>query len=273
MAMETAGEYQKLQTEGKYQLEADIPTVPLNEIGKRGIRRLDGYDKAIGEAMYTRDVQVPGMLYARVLMSPHARARIKRMDTSKAEALPGVRAVIRYDDPEVKDRVLNGSFFGPEWVCPEFSGFAIKPEHPVLGDQAWYEGQPCGVAVAADSEDISIEALRLIDVEWEDLPFVLDQEEALKPDAPMLRPGADTNLLPAWVPAKTEKGDVEEGFREADKVIEFKARRNAHTWAGAEAANVVVRWRGENLEIWLHQQQHYHAKTLISEWLNLLYRF
>jgi xanthine dehydrogenase molybdenum-binding subunit len=269
MAMETAGEYQKLQTEGKYQLEADIPTVPLNEIGKRGIRRLDGYDKAIGEAMYTRDVQVPGMLYARVLMSPHARARIKRMDTSKAEALPGVRAVIRYDDPEVKDRVLNGSFFGPEWVCPEFAGFAIKPERPVLGDQAWYEGQPCGMAVAADSEDIAIEALRLIDVEWEDLPFVLDQEEALKPDAPILRPRADTNLLPAWVPAKTEKGDVEKGFREADKVIEFKARRNAHTWAGAEAASVVVRWRGENLEMWLHQQQPYHAKTLISEWLNI----
>jgi len=269
MAMETAGEYQKLQTEGKYQVEADIPTIALNEIGKRGIRRLDGYEKASGQAMYTRDVQVPGMLYARVLMSPHARARIKRMDTSKAEALPGVRAVIRYDDLEVKDKMLNGSYFGPEWVCPEFAGFAIKPGHPVLGDQTWYEVQPCGVAVAADSEDIAIEALRLIDVEWEELPFVLDQEEALKPGAPILRPGADTNLLPFWTPSKIEKGDTEKGFREADKIIEFKARRNAHTWAGAEAASVVVGWRGENLEMWVHEQQPYHAKMLISEWLNV----
>ena len=267
--MEMIGEYQRLQAEGKYQVEADTPTIDFNEIGKRGVRRLDGYDKAIGKAMYTRDVQLPGMLYARVLMSPHARARIKRMDASKAEGLPGVRAVIRYDDPEVKDRMLNGTSFGPEWVCPEFAGWGIKPVHPVLGDQAWHEGQPCGVVVAADSEDIAIEALRLIDVEWEEMPFVLDQEKALKPDAPILRPGADTNLLPIWVPDKTEKGDVEKGFREADRIIEFKARRNAHTWAGAEAASVVVNWRGENLEMWLHQQQPYTAKMLISEWLNV----
>ncbi|GAG25572.1 unnamed protein product, partial [marine sediment metagenome] len=196
--MAILGEYQKLQAEGKYQIEADMPTIAFNEIGKRGVRRLDGYEKASGEALYTRDVKLPGMLYARILMSPHARARIKKMDTSKAEALPGVRAVIRYDDPEVKDRILNGTSFGPEWVCPEFAGWGIKPVHPVLGDEAWHEGQPVGSVVAADSEDIASEALRLIDVEWEELPFVLDQEEALKPDAPVLRPGADTNLLPVW---------------------------------------------------------------------------
>ena len=268
--MAMLGEYQKLQAEGKYGIEADTPTIAFNEIGKRGVRRLDGYEKASGEAIYTRDVKLPGMLYARILMSPHARAKIKKMDTSKAEALPGVRAVIRYDDPEVKDRVLNGTSFGPEWVCPEFAGWGIKPVHPVLGDEAWHEGQPVGAVVAADSEDIANEALRLIDVEWEELPFVLDQEEALKPDAPILRPGADTNLLPVWGgEAKIEKGDVEKGFREADKVIEFKARRNAHTWAGAEAASVVIKWRGDNLEIWLHQQQPYTAKMLISEWLNV----
>lgn len=268
--MAVLGEYQKLQAEGKYGIEADTPTIAFNEIGKRGVRRLDGYEKASGEAIYTRDVKLPGMLYARILMSPHARAKIKKMDTSKAEALPGVRAVIRYDDPEVKDRILNGTSFGPEWVCPEFAGWGIKPVHPVLGDEAWHEGQPVGAVVAADSEDIANEALRLIDVEWEELPFVLDQEEALKPDAPILRPGADTNLLPVWGgEAKIEKGDVEKGFREADKVIEFKARRNAHTWAGAEAASVVIKWRGDNLEMWLHQQQPYTAKMLISEWLNV----
>jgi CO/xanthine dehydrogenase Mo-binding subunit len=268
MAKRMPREYRKLQREGKYQIGADVPTITFNEIGKRGIRRLDGYEKASGEAIYTRDVQLPGVLYARVLMSPYARARIKRMDTSKAEALPGVRAVVRYDDLEVKDRMLNGSYFGPEWVDAEVAGWALKPIHPVLGDVACYEGQPVGATVAADSEDIANEALRLIDVEWEELPFLLDQEEALEPDAPILRPGAENNLLedPRQV---IKKGNVKRGFREADRIIEFRARRNAHLWVGAELPSVVVRWRGENLEMWVHQQQPYHAKMLISEWLKV----
>ena len=271
MAKRMPREYQKLQREGKYQIGADVPTITFNEIGKHGIRRLDGYEKARGEAIYTRDVQLPGVLYARVIMSPHARARIKGMDTSKAEALPGVRAVIRYDDLEVKDRMLNGSCFCPEWVDPELANWAVKPIHPVLGDQAWYEGQPVGAVVGADSEDIANEALRLIDVEWEVFPFVLDQEEALKPDAPILRPGADTNLIddPRDARKVIEKGDVGKGFREADKIIEFKVKRDAHLWAGAELPSVVARWTGESLELWLHQQQPYHGKMLISEWLNL----
>jgi len=268
MAKKVPGDYQKLKTEGRYRIGADIPTISFSEIGKRGVRRLDGYEKASGQAIYTRDVQLPGMLYARVLMSPYARARIQRMGTSKAEALPGVRAVIRYDDVEVKDRMLNGCYFGPEWVCPRLAGWALKPIHPVLGEQAWYEGQPVGAVVAADSEDIANEALRLLEVEWEELPFVLDQEEALKPDAPILRPGADSNLLER--PGQSiEQGDVERGFREADKIIEFRAKRNAHLWAGAELPSVVVRWRGDNLEMWVHEQQAYHAKMLISEWLKV----
>jgi len=271
MAMEARGEYQKLQAEGKYLTEADIPTITFNEIGKSGIRRLDGHEKASGNAIYTRDIQLPGMLYARVLMSPHPHARIRRMDTSKAKALPGVRALIRYDDLEVKDRMLNGSYFCPEWVDPELANWAVKPIHPVLGDQAWYEGQPVGVVVAADSQDIANEALRLIGVEWNVLPFVLDQEEALKSDAPILRPEADTNLIddPRDTRKVIEKGDVDRGFREAGKIIEFRAKRNAHLWAGAELPSVVARWRGDNLQLWLHQQQPYHGKMLISEWLNV----
>jgi len=74
----------------------------FNAVGRRGIRRLDGYEKASGKAVYTRDVQLPGMVYARMLMSPYAHARIKSMDTGKAEAMPGFRYVLKYDDPEVK---------------------------------------------------------------------------------------------------------------------------------------------------------------------------
>jgi len=179
MASDKLGEYERLQEEGRYSLKADIPTITFSEIGKRGIRRLDGYEKASGKAIYTRDMQLPGMLYGRVLMSPYARARILRMDTSKAETLPGVRSIIRYDDPEVKGRQLNGSYFAPGWVSrelkrsglveDELEGWGLKPVRPVLGDEAWFEGQPLGVAVAAESEDIANEALRLVDIDWEEI--------------------------------------------------------------------------------------------------------
>ena len=278
MASDNLGDYERVQEEGKYSLEADIPTITFTEIGKRGIRRMDGYEKASGKAIYTRDMQLPGMLYGRVLMSPYARAKILKMDTSKAEALPGVRSIMRYDDPEIEGRELNGSYFAPGWVGrqlkrsglveDELEGWGLKPVRPVLGDEAWYEGQPVGVAVAADSEDIANEALRLVDMDWEELPFVLDQEEALKPDAPILRPNSDSNLLedPRQL---LEVGDVEKGFKEADRIIEFTARRNAHLWAGAEMASVLVRWRGDNLEMWLREQQPYHAKMLFAEWMDL----
>ena len=265
-------DYKKILEEGKFKVGADVPEITFISIGKRGVRRLDGYEKASGEAIYNRDIQIPGMLYARVLPSPYAHARIRKMDTSKAEAYPGVRAILRYDDPELKGRELNGSYFAPEWVDKGLAGWALKPIHLVLGDEAFYEGHPMGVAVAADSEQIAIEALQLVDIEWEELPFVLDQEEALKPDAPILRPNAKSNVLVTGgdlVEPAHEVGSVQNGFQEADKIIEFRSRRRAHLWAGAELPCVVVRWRDDNLEMWIHEQQPYHSKMLISEWLNL----
>jgi CO/xanthine dehydrogenase Mo-binding subunit len=137
MSKEAPGDYQKLQEEGKYQIGLDVPTVTFHKVGKRGIRRLDGYEKTTGKAVYTRDVQIPGMLYAKVFMSPYPHARIQKMDSLRAESLKGVRAVIRYDDPEVKGRMLNGSCFCPEWVDPELAGWALKPIHPVLRANPW----------------------------------------------------------------------------------------------------------------------------------------
>ncbi len=265
------GEYNKIAEEGQFTVGADVPEITYKEIGKRGIRRLDGHEKASGKAIYNRDIQIPGMLYARQMASPYPRARIISMNTSKAEALPGVREVIRYDDPEISGRDLNGSYFAPGWVNKELEGWALKPVHKVLGDESFYEGQPMAVAIAADTEDIATEALTSVEIEWEEMPFVLDQEEALKPDAPVLRPGQDSNLIiddnmEAYL---HEVGDVEKGFAEADKVIEFRARRRPHLWAGAEMPCVIVRWRGDNLEMWVNQQQPYHAKMLLSEWMEI----
>src|SRR4030042_6672433 len=120
-------------------LEADqYPLDKYSHIGKRGVRRLDGYEKASGKAIYTMDVQLPGMLYMRFLTSPYPHAEIKRMDTSKAEALPGVRYILRYDDPELPPEAEPGGH-APSSV-------------PVLPKAAHFEGEEVGAVVAADTE-------------------------------------------------------------------------------------------------------------------------
>lgn len=260
--------YEELKKDGMYDIQADNPEITYNQIGKRGVRRIDGYAKASGKAVYTRDVQIPGMLYAKVMRSPYAHARIISMDTSKAESLPGVRAVLRYDDPEIEGRKLNGSVGGPDRIAGQFSGFGLKPESVILAREAWFEGQAVGAVIAADTEDIATEALRLIAVQWEELPFILDQEEALGPEAPVLLPGAESNKL-ADDRETFEQGDVAKGFEEADKIIEFKACRRAHLWAGAEMPSVLVRWTEDRLELWVHVQQPYAVKMLLSEQLDI----
>ena len=90
-------------------------------IGKRRIRRIDGYEKASGKAIYVRDIYRPGMLYGKLYLSPHTHAKIKRMDTSKAEALPGVRAILRYDDPE-EIKVKSAPYSRLDLLIREFAG-------------------------------------------------------------------------------------------------------------------------------------------------------
>ncbi|MEE8400031.1 MAG: molybdopterin cofactor-binding domain-containing protein, partial [Desulfobacterales bacterium] len=262
--------YQEIRQDGAFVVGADKTDTEFRSIGQRGVLRHDGYEKASGKAIYTRDIQIPGMLYARVMRSPYAHARILNMETRGAEALPGVRSILRYDDPLIQGRTLNGSVMGTrEMVGGDFAdGFGSKPVGTILAQEAFFEGQAVGAVVVADTEDIAIEGLRLIAVEWEQLPFVLDQEEALKPDAPILRPGAQDNRLNPFG-ALIEHGDVEKGFEEADTIIEFRARRHAHLWAGAEMPSTVVRWSGENLDLWVHVQHPYLAKRFLGEQLDI----
>ena len=234
-------------------LRADkYPLKEYQSIGKRGIRRIDGYEKASGKAEYTMDVQLPGMLYARFLTSPYPNAKIKSMDTSKAEALPGVRAVLRYDDPELPPTADIG---GHQWSA-----------EVVLPGVAHFQGEEVGAIVAADTEDIAEQALKLIDVEWEERPFVLDPEEALQPGAPLANPEAfpDSNLEEEAV--DVEHGDVEKGFAEADKIIEFKAIRSSNTWVGPERPCGVFRWNGEYPEVWVKQQRPHISKRVVASW-------
>jgi CO/xanthine dehydrogenase Mo-binding subunit len=265
---EEPGAYKKLQAEGQYNIGPEPLTIAFTEIGRRGQQRIDGYEKATGKALYTRDMQLPGMIYARILRSPYPHAKILQMDTTRAERLPGVRAVLRYDDPQVKGRALNGSYFAQGWSRPKLEGWALKPVRLLLADESWYEGQPMGVVIAADSEALALEALSLVHIDWEELPFILDPVEALQPGAPVLRPGASSNEV--HDPRRNfELGNVEEGFRQADQVLEFKARRWPHLWAGAEMPSVLVRWLNDRVELWVHQQQPHMAKQLLAEGLQI----
>ncbi|MCF8099619.1 MAG: hypothetical protein K9K65_17395, partial [Desulfarculaceae bacterium] len=207
-----------------------IPKERIKSIGDREVRRLDGVEKASGKANYTMDVQLPGMLHMRFLTSPHPHAAIKSMDTSKAEALPGVRAVLRYDDPEIQQE-------------EDLGGHGVSPRLPIPL-VAHFQGEECGVAIAADSEEIVDEALRLVEVQWEQRPFVLDPLEALASGAPIANPEdfPESNLEVYY---EAGRGDVEEGFAESDVVLEFASRRDLHTYVSPERACGVWRWNGD----------------------------
>jgi len=229
------------------------PLKEFESVGKRGVRRQDGYDKASGAAKYTIDVQLPGMLYGRFLTSPFPHAEIVSMDTSRAEKYPGVRAILRHDDPELPEGASLGGH-EPNYVAP-------------LPRVAHFQGEEVGAFVVADREEIAEEALKLIKVEWKQRPFVLDPQEALRPDAPVSRPeenpGGNLDVRGVFVESH---GDVEKGFAEADKIIEFKFTMGQNTWVGPERPCGVWWWNGDKAEVWVKQQRPHIAKRAISTW-------
>lgn len=223
-------------------------------IGRKGVRRVDGYEKASGRAMFTMDVNLPGMLYMRFLTSPYPHAEIKQMDTSRAEALPGVRAVLRYDDPELP---------------AEEQVYGHPPAYmPVLPSVAHFEGEEVGAAVAADTEAIAEEALGLIDIEWEKRPFLLDPEQALKSDAVLTNPEnyPQSNYFNEDFLDVHELGDPEKGLEEADITLKFESYRRQNTWIGPERPCGVFKWNGEYPEVWVKQQRPQLCKKVIASW-------
>jgi CO/xanthine dehydrogenase Mo-binding subunit len=176
----------------------------LSVVGK-SVPRVDARDKVTGCAEYVSDMELPGMLHAKVLRSAYAHARILSIDTSEAEKLPGVRAVITGADMP-KDPPLEG-------LRREL--LAVPP-YSLATDKARYTGEEIA-AVAADDELTAQEALRLIKVTYEELPVVIDPEEAMRPGAPQIHEGAENNIQ---FTNQTEFGDVEQGFAEADRVFE-----------------------------------------------------
>jgi CO/xanthine dehydrogenase Mo-binding subunit len=211
--------------------------------------RQDAHDKLSGQAVFTRDVHLPGMLYAKILTSPYAHAKIVGMDTRKAERLVGVRDIVKFSDPDVALENSTGGYCSGEYNILTLPGISDFYQHPM------------GVVVVADSEEICDRALRLIEIKWEERPFLLDIEKSLKPDAPkvmseVLRLNASARE-PNTVKTKTTKhGDVTKGFAEADKIIEYTITRPTNSVAGVEAMACVVQWRGDFIDIWPHHTAH-----------------
>jgi CO/xanthine dehydrogenase Mo-binding subunit len=185
-------------------------------IGQRTIRP-DGADKVTGRAAYAADTTMPGMIWGRILRSPHPHARIKSIDTAKAAALPGVKAVMTGRDlvefPIDKSVMLG--IQDMRWMS----------RNVMAQDKVLFAGHPVA-AVAATSESIAAEALKLIEVEYEVLPWVIDVEEAIKPDAPILHDHIQFEGKPSNIAGTLEHklGDVEAGFAAADVIIERSFR-------------------------------------------------
>ncbi|HEY6893209.1 MAG TPA: molybdopterin-dependent oxidoreductase, partial [Rhodanobacteraceae bacterium] len=210
--------------------------------------RIDAVERASGAATYTGDVKLPGMLYARVLRSPHPHARIRSIDLSAARALPGVKAVLTHETCKVVWG--SGSVAGGQQYSDEVKKITTHKRR-VFSDTVKFIGEPVA-AVAATDRHIAEAALQLIRVDYELLPFVLDHEEAIKPDAPKIWP--EGNLSPnnrgEQQPIVQRRGNVEAGFAAADQVFEDRFTTAFVHNAQMEPRSAVAHWDGDKLTVY-----------------------
>ncbi len=209
------------------------------------VPRIDGAARVSGEARYTYDVQLPGMLWAAVLRSPHPHARIVRMDTSAAEALPGVVEIMTHEN--MPPLTVRGK------------------KQPILAHEPRYKGDMVAV-VAATDPDIAADALRLIHVEYEPRPFVTDPEAAVAPGAPAVSPHGNIFDGKSGI---SERGDVAAGLAEAEVTVEVTVRTPAAVHNSLETHGCVAQWQGDELTIYESTQHVYGVRTFAAGKLKL----
>ncbi|CUH77510.1 xanthine dehydrogenase family protein molybdopterin-binding subunit [Tropicibacter naphthalenivorans] len=221
--------------------------------------RPDGLDKVTGRARYGADFALPGMLHAAVVRSPHAHARIVSIDTARAEALDGVKAIVtRADFPT--------GLTGEDWNLQE---------NTIAGDKALYDGHAVA-AVAATSKLIAEEAARLIDVTYEVLPHVIDVDDAMADGAPVIREGAADPTVPEGLHPNVVKymefgrGDVDAGFSEADLVME-KTYKTEATHQGYIEPHACVGQMGsdDKGEMWVCTQGQWFIRKMCTAVLGI----
>ena len=238
-------------------------------VGTRPIRP-DGVPKVTGRALYGADMKMAGMLYGRILRSPHAHARIKSIDTSKAEKLPGVKAVVTAKDfPDQKFE-----YIGPERVAVNFWHVS---RNIMAREKTLYEGHAVA-GVAAINLRIAEEALALIEVDYEVLPHVIDVDAAMAPDAPLLfedmvsRGVEPAPTKPSNISKRLEFkiGDLDAGFASADVVIEKEFKTAAVHQAYIEPHACIARVEADGQgEVWSSSQGHFQMRALTAQILGL----
>ena len=234
-----------------------------SDIIGQSVQRIDGPDKVTGETLYTADVILPGMLCGKILRSPYPHARVRSIDTTKAWAVPGVKAIVTGQD-------AKGALQGK-----------ILRDMPVLcWDTVRYIGDRVA-AVAAETPEAAEEALIALEVDYEVLPAVFDPMEAQKPDAPLLHEdiasyvGAPLELMApdvhngqtrlAWT-----KGDLEQGFREADVVLEHSfSIPSRHQGYIEPFASIIAIDDDGRIEAWCSSKAPFRARRQMAQALGL----
>ena len=246
-------------------------------IGTRPVRP-DGIDKVTGRAKYGADIKLPGMLYGRVLRSPHAHAIIKNINITKALNLPGVKSVITHKDlPTALDvaKIIGKT---------TRSGLKWATNKTLATEKVLFHGHPVA-AVAATDPHIAEDALHLIEVEYEELPAVLNVHQAMDPNSPRIHENMETVDMIARFQAgdvskkqinnvasvlDIELGDLEKGFAEADIIIEREFETGTYHQGYIEPHNGTAQWNEDNeVTVWLSTQGAFAARDQLAALLQL----
>ncbi|MBV9358722.1 MAG: xanthine dehydrogenase family protein molybdopterin-binding subunit [Chloroflexi bacterium] len=241
----------RTEQDGKVTYEAservELPTwtagARLRVVGKPQ-PRVEGMEKVTGRARYAYDQRLPRQLYAAVLRSPHPHARVIHIDTSRAESLPGVAAVLSSANCPPVQWYQEGS---------QLFDSTLR----FIGDEV--------AAVAADTEQIALDALRLIQVEYEQLPFVAALDDALQPDAPPVHPSGNR----VREPEVYERGDLSGGFAAADVIIEQTYRTQTALHNCLEPHGCTASWEADQLTLWESTQAIWEVREQLARALGL----
>ena len=252
-----------------YEPNMVLATQTYNVVGTRPIRH-DGADKVTGRALYGADFDTAGMLHGHILRSPHSHARIKSIDTSAAEALPGVLAV-----------VTNSDFGSEEDAVVDFGEGATSlkwlRDNVLASDKALYRGHAIA-GVAASNPHVAEEAVQLIVVDYEALPPAITVEDAMAEGAPILHDDLKTEELGEQTDRVSniaqhfqhKKGDTAKGFEEADVVVEREYRAKTVHQGYIEPHNATALWNNDGrLHIWCSTQGAFTVRDAMAQLLEM----
>ncbi len=225
----------------------------------RAMKRVEDPRLVKGIATYTDDLRLPGLLHAAILRSPHAHARITRIDATAARALPGVVAVLTGADVNAHCGLVPCAAAIPDLKAPK---------HTVLaGDRAYFVGHAVAVAIASDAY-AARDAVEAIEVDYDPLPAVVNPEDAIKDGSPLTHPDLGSNI--AYTTTSTT-GDIDAAFRQADRVIRQRVVHQRLTPMPIEPRAVVAQYQpGEGtLTVWTATQVPHLLRTLLPGMINI----